>query len=47
MNEVYVPRAEWEALSHEWIPDTCPALNSIIEEFERDKTAPGTRVIIQ
>lgn len=40
-----VPREEWDALSHEWIPDYCPTIIAIIEEFERDKTATGTDVI--
>lgn len=39
-----VPRAEWEALSWEWVPDWCPTINAIIEEIERDKTATGTDV---
>jgi len=41
----YVPREEWEALGWEWIPDTCPTIQAIVEEIQRDKTAPGTEVL--
>lgn len=47
VTEFYVPRSEWEALSYEWIPDTCPVLISIVEAFEQDKTAPGTSVDVR
>ena len=40
----FVPRAEWEALGWEWVPDHCPTINAIIDEIERDKTATGTGV---
>ena len=40
----FLPRDELIAMSHEWVPDSCPVLNSMIEEIERDPTCPGLDV---
>lgn len=44
--DFYIPRDEWETMLYAF-PLFCPTMIKVAEAIARDKTAPGTEIIIR